>query len=51
MSRRFLSSILLASAALAFRRPRVIVFLNYWFTGLIAWNLCTILIALLALTR
>ena len=35
-------AVILASAALAFRRPRVIVFLNYWFAALIAWNLLTI---------
>ena len=36
-------AIILAAAALAFRRPRVVVFLNYWFAVLIAWNLYTIL--------
>ena len=36
-------AIILASAALAFHRPRVVVFLNYWFAVLIAWNLYTIL--------
>jgi hypothetical protein len=41
-------AIILAAAALAFRRPRVVVFLNYWFAVLIAWNLCTILSALAA---
>lgn len=35
-------AVILASAALAFKRPRVIVFLNYWFALLIAWNLFTI---------
>src|SRR5580698_2373908 len=35
-------AVILAAAALAFRRPRVIVFLNYWFAALIAWNLFTI---------
>jgi len=32
-------AIILAAAALAFKRPRVVVFLNYWFAVLIAWNL------------
>lgn len=41
-------AIILAAAALAFRRPRVVVFLNYWFAVLIAWNLYTILSALTA---
>jgi len=35
-------AIILATAALAFKRPRVVVFLNYWFAVLIAWNLFTI---------
>jgi hypothetical protein len=35
-------AIILAAAALAFNRPRVVVFLNYWFAVLIAWNLFTI---------
>src|SRR5664279_2974058 len=35
-------AIILAAAALAFKRPRVVVFLNYWFAVLIAWNLFTI---------
>jgi hypothetical protein len=42
-------AIILAAAALAFRRPRVVVFLNYWFAALIAWNLCAILLSLAAL--
>ena len=41
-------AIILASAALAFRRPRVVVFVNYWFAVLIAWNLYTILSVLAA---
>lgn len=36
-------AIILAAAALAFQRPRVVVFLNYWFAVLIAWNLCIVL--------
>jgi hypothetical protein len=38
-------AIILASAALGFRRPRVIVFLNYWFALLITWNLIMIITA------
>ena len=41
-------AIILAAAALAFRRPRVVVFLNYWFAALVAWNLYTILSSLAA---
>ena len=40
-----LFAVILASAALGFRRPRVIVFLNYWFAALITWNLVTIIAA------
>jgi hypothetical protein len=36
-------AMILVAAALAFRRPRVVVFLNYWFAALITWNLATIL--------
>jgi hypothetical protein len=39
-------AVILAAAALAFQRPRVVVFLNYWFAALIAWNLFTILTTL-----
>jgi len=42
-------AIILAAAALAFHRPRVVVFLNYWFAVLIAWNLVTIFMSLWAL--
>ena len=35
-------AVILATAALGFKRPRVVVFLNYWFAVLIAWNLFTI---------
>ena len=38
---------LLAAAALRFHRPRVVVFLNYWFAGLVSWNLAMILITVL----
>ena len=35
-------AVILVGAALGFRRPRVVVFLNYWFAALITWNLATI---------
>jgi hypothetical protein len=35
-------AVILVSAALGFHRPRVVVFLNYWFAGLVAWNLIAI---------
>ena len=42
-------AVILASAALAFHRPRVIVFLNLMFAAVITWNLGTILAALVRL--
>jgi len=33
---------LLVCLALRWKRPRVVVFLNYWFVPVIAWNLYTI---------
>jgi hypothetical protein len=42
-------AVILAAAALAFQRPRVVVFLNYWFAALIAWNLLTIFTSLWAM--
>ncbi len=38
-------AVLLAMAALRFKRPRVVVFLNYWFAALVTWNLATIILA------
>lgn len=35
-------AVILAAAALAFHRPRVVVFLNYWFVAVVCWNLFTI---------
>jgi hypothetical protein len=32
-----------ASLALRYKRPRLIVFLNYWFTLVVTWNLVTII--------
>jgi hypothetical protein len=32
-------AILLGMAALRLKRPRVIVFLNYWFAAIVTWNL------------
>ena len=32
----------LVATALKFRRPRVIVFLNYWFAAVVSWNLVLI---------
>ena len=42
-----LFAVLLVCAALKFQRPRVVVFLNYWFAALITWNLATIMASFL----
>jgi hypothetical protein len=34
---------LLAATALRYKRPRVLVFLNFWFAAVVTWNLGTIL--------
>ena len=40
-----LFAIILASAAIGYKRGRVVVFLNYWFGAVVGWNLCAILYA------
>jgi hypothetical protein len=37
-----LFAVLLAASALRFKRPRVVVFLNYWFAVVVSWNLVMI---------
>ena len=37
-------AVLLVATALRFKRPRVVVFLNYWFAAIVTWNLGTIMI-------
>lgn len=34
----------LVAIALKMRRPRAVVFLNFWFVGIVTWNLAMILI-------
>jgi hypothetical protein len=36
-------AVFLVATALRLKRPRVVVFLNYWFLVVIAWNLYTII--------
>jgi uncharacterized protein DUF5658 len=36
-------AVFLVAIALRFKRPRLVVFLNYWFVLVIAWNLYTII--------
>jgi hypothetical protein len=38
-------AVLLVSVAIKFRRPRVVVFLNYWCAALVTWNLGMILLS------
>lgn len=40
-----LFAVFLAAAALRLERPRIIVFLNFWFAALVTWNLGMILLA------
>jgi hypothetical protein len=40
-------AVLLVAVAMRFKRPRVVVFLNYWFAAIVSWNLGTIVLALL----
>jgi hypothetical protein len=37
-------AVALVAMALRMKRPRVIVFLNYWFAAVVTWNLANILI-------
>ena len=41
-------AVLLVAAAMKFRRPRVVVFLNYWFAALVSWNLVVLVLAQLS---
>ena len=36
-------AVLLAAAAMKYKRPRLVVFLNYWFAAVVTWNLAMIL--------
>ena len=40
-------AVLLVATAMKFKRPRVVVFLNYWFALVVSWNLGTIVVTLL----
>ena len=41
-------AVLLVAIALRFKRPRVVVFLNYWLAAVVSWNLVIILISQLS---
>jgi hypothetical protein len=36
-------AVLLVAVAMKYKRPRLVVFLNYWFAAVVTWNLVTIL--------
>jgi len=37
-------AVFLVAAALKFQRPRLVVFLNFWFAAVVTWNLAMILL-------
>src|SRR5664279_3171373 len=37
-------AVLLVAIAVKFKRPRMVVFLNYWFAGVVSWNLAILLL-------
>ena len=41
-------AVLLVAIAMRFKRPRVVVFLNYWLAAVVSWNLIIILISQLS---
>jgi hypothetical protein len=41
-------AVLLVAIAMKFKRPRVVVFLNYWFAAVVSWNLVIILLTQLS---
>jgi hypothetical protein len=44
-------ALILLAAALGFRRHRVIVVLNFWYSGVVTWNLVVIFAALCRVLR
>ena len=44
-------AVLLVAVAMRFKRPRVVVFLNYWFAAVVSWNLAIILLTQLSVLR
>ena len=39
-----ITAVLLVATAMRMKRPRVVVFLNYWFAVVVTWNLANILL-------
>ena len=46
-----ITAVLLVAVAMRFKRPRVVVFLNYWFAVVVTWNLAIILLTQLSVLR
>ncbi len=44
-------AVLLVSVAMKFKRPRMVVFLNYWFAVVVSWNLAVILLTQVLVLR
>ena len=44
-------AVLLVAMAMKFKRPRMVVFLNYWFAAVVSWNLIIILTTQLSTGR
>jgi hypothetical protein len=40
-----LFAVMLVTIALKVHRPRIVVFLNYWFAAVVTWNLALIVFA------
>ena len=38
-------AVLLVAMAMKFKRPRMVVFLNYWFAVVVSWNLAVLLLS------
>lgn len=41
-------AVLLVAIAMRFKRPRVVVFLNYWLAAVVTWNLAILLVTQLS---
>jgi hypothetical protein len=44
-------AVLLVAIAVKFKRPRMVVFLNYWFAVVVSWNLAILLVTQLRSDR
>jgi hypothetical protein len=46
-----ITAVLLVAVAMRFKRPRIVVFLNYWFAVVVSWNLGVIILTQLSVLR